>query len=44
MEFTVIRSPARVCWWIMCNGVFLETADTKAAAEHIASSLSTKYR
>lgn len=44
MEFTVIRSPARVCWWVMCNGVFLETADTKAEANSIASRLSMKYR
>ena len=30
---TVVRSPAKVCWHIMCEGKFLEASPTKRDAE-----------
>lgn len=32
----VVRSPAKVCWHIKFNGVLIETAPTKKAADVIA--------
>ncbi len=35
-DFTIKRSPARVCWWIMFRGQMIETANTRnEAAEKI---------
>ncbi len=38
VSFEVVRSPARVCWWVMVNGVRVDTADTKALAQEKLSS------
>ena len=29
---TVVRSPARVSWHVMCNGIFIVAKSTKAEA------------
>jgi hypothetical protein len=28
----VKRSPAKVCWHILCNGILIDTADTRSEA------------
>lgn len=40
---TVERSPARVCWHIMCNGQVITTTDTKREARAEVLRLSKKY-
>ena len=35
----VVRSPAKVCWHIKLNGVMLETAPTKKAADVVAANM-----
>lgn len=39
----VRRSPARVCWWVVCNGHMVFTRDTKKDAEHEAEKLRRAY-
>jgi hypothetical protein len=34
---TVVRSPARIAWWVMFNGVIVDTADRKYQAVALAS-------
>ena len=43
MSFEVVRSPAKVCWWVMCNGVLLSTADTKAEANKLVNDFRRNY-
>jgi len=43
MIFEVLRSPAKVCWWVMCNGVLLSTADAKNEALGQADFYRRKY-
>lgn len=31
------RSPTRLCWWVVFNGVILTTTDTKYEAVQLAS-------
>jgi len=33
--FTIVRSPAKVCWHLMFNGKFFEAAPTKRQAEEL---------
>jgi hypothetical protein len=43
MTFEIKRSPARICWWVLCNGVLLSTADTKGEALFQADFYRRKY-
>lgn len=43
MTFSVKRSPARACWWVMCNGSLLATTDTKREANELASNYRRSY-
>lgn len=43
MEFTVKRSPGKVCWWVCCNGSMITTADTRQEADSIAKQFAAKY-
>lgn len=43
MSIEVKRSPARVCWWVVVNGVLLNTHETKWLAEQEASNIKKKY-
>lgn len=43
MTFEVVRSPAKVCWWVLCNGVLLLTTDTKKEASAKAEGLRRQY-
>lgn len=43
MNFEVKRSPARVCWWVLLNGVLLGTADTRYEAIILKSSYEKRY-
>jgi hypothetical protein len=43
MNFSIQRSPAKVCWWVLCNGVLLSTADTKSEATHYMNKLKASY-
>lgn len=39
----VKRSPARVTWHILCNGLLVECCDTRAAANVVAEGLANKF-
>lgn len=43
MTIEVKRSPAKVCWWLLVNGVIYDTFERKYEAEGEASSLRRKY-
>lgn len=43
MTFSVQRSPAKVCWWVMCNGTLINTVDTKREATELASKYQRSY-
>ncbi|SPF82079.1 hypothetical protein [Pseudomonas phage GP100] len=43
MTFTVVRSPAKVCWWVLCNGVLVMTRDTKREAVMASQELTRAY-
>lgn len=32
---TIKRSPARVCWHVLCNGILVGTADTRDEASEL---------
>jgi hypothetical protein len=38
-KITVVRSPARVCWHVLYNGVLLGTRDTKSEANALKGEL-----
>ena len=40
---TVKRSPARVCWHVLCNGQCIATRNTKREANKLRDELTTKY-
>jgi hypothetical protein len=39
IEISVERSPAKMAWWVMVNGVMFHTSATKYGAEAIASEM-----
>ena len=41
--FTIVRSPAKVCWHIMFNGRFFDTADTKRQAQELVDRYEEGY-
>lgn len=43
MNFEVKRSPARICWWVLLNGVLLGTAETKYEALGLKDYFERKY-
>lgn len=43
INIEVRRSPAKVCWWVVCNGTLVTTKDTKKDAENAAQELRRAY-
>lgn len=43
IEIDVRRSPAKVCWWVCCNGRMVFTADTRKDALIEAEKLRRAY-
>lgn len=43
MTIEVKRSPAKVCWWVIVNGIFLNAHERKYQAEREASYLRRRY-
>ncbi len=39
----VRRSPARVTWWVLCNGTLIQTTDTRKQAEAVCIDMASKY-
>lgn len=39
----LIRSPAKVCWHIVYNGIFIEACNTKRAGEDRLREFKRKY-
>ena len=39
----VKRSPANVCWHVLCNGILVDIADTKTDAQTKAKEYASKY-
>lgn len=39
----VKRSPAKVCWHILCNNILIDTKDTKEEAKSVAKEYANKY-
>lgn len=43
MDIEVKRSPARVSWWVVVNGVFLSAHDRRWEATAYANDLRRRY-
>jgi hypothetical protein len=43
INISVERSPAKMAWWVMVNGVMFHTSATKYDAEKVASAMRAKY-
>lgn len=43
MIFSIQRSPAKVCWWVMANGSLLFTTNTKREANELVTNLQRTY-
>lgn len=41
--FTIKRSPAKICWHVLINGKFLDTANTKREAIELKDMYEQKY-
>jgi hypothetical protein len=40
----IVRSPAKVCWHVLCNGILIEPRPTKSSAEALKEELETILR
>ena len=43
MSLSIVRSPAKVAWWLVCNGITIEVCQTKREAETLKKELEEKY-
>lgn len=43
MTIEVKRSPAKVCWWLLVNGVIYDTFERKYLAEAECDALKRRY-